>query len=56
MLTPRNKEKRYLARADDPANNRLVYVEGDRKASWILLNLLPDRGLRPWADDPRDPR
>lgn len=40
VLTPGNNEKRYLAGAYDPANNRLVYVEGDRKASWLFLNLL----------------
>lgn len=40
VLTPGNNEKRYLAGAFDPANNRLVYVEGDRKASWIFINLL----------------
>ena len=40
VLTPGNNEKRYLAGAYDPANNRLVYVEGDRKASCLFLNLL----------------
>ncbi len=40
VLTPGNNEKRYLAGAYDPLNNQLVYVEGDRKASWIFLNLL----------------
>jgi len=40
VLTPGNNEKRYLAGAYEPLNGRLVYVEGDRKASWIFLNLL----------------
>lgn len=40
VLTPGNNEKRYLAGAFEPLNNRLVYVEGDRKASWLFLNLL----------------
>jgi len=40
VLTPGNNEKRYLAGAYEPLNRRLVYVEGDRKASGIFLNLL----------------
>ena len=40
VLTPGNNEKRYLAGAYEPRHGRLVYVEGDRKASWIFLNLL----------------
>ena len=40
VLTPGNNEKRYLAGAYDPVQQRLVYVEGDRKASWLFLNLL----------------
>ena len=40
VLTPGNNEKRYLAGAYEPLNDRLVYVEGDRKASWLFLNLL----------------
>lgn len=40
VLTPGNNEKRYLAGAYEPLNDRLVYVEGDRKASWIFMNLL----------------
>jgi transposase len=40
VLTPGNNEKRYLAGAYDPRSDRLVYVEGERKASWIFLNLL----------------
>ena len=40
VLTPGNKEKAYLAAAYEPLHQRLVYVEGDLKASWLLLNLL----------------
>ena len=40
VLTPGNNEKRYLAGAYEPLHDRLVYVEGDRKASWIFMNLL----------------
>ena len=40
VLTPGNNEKRYLAGAYEPLNDRLIYVEGDRKASWLFLNLL----------------
>ena len=40
VLTPGNNEKRYLAGAYEPLNDRLVYVEGDRKASGLFLNLL----------------
>jgi transposase len=40
VLTPGNNKKRYLAGAYDPMNHRLVYVEGDRKVSWLFLNLL----------------
>jgi transposase len=39
-LTPGNNQKRYLAGAYEPLNDRLVYVEGDRKATWLFLNLL----------------
>ena len=42
-MTPGKNEKRYLAGAYDGREQRLVYVEGDRKASWLFLNLL--RGL-----------
>ena len=44
VVTPGNNVKRYLAGAYDPARQRLVYVAGDRKASWLFLNLL--RALR----------
>ena len=37
---PGKNEKRYLAGAYDPVHQRLVYVAGDRKASWLFLNLL----------------
>lgn len=40
VVTPGNNEKRYLAGAYEPLHARLVYVEGERKASWLFLNLL----------------
>lgn len=40
VLTPGNNEKRYLAGAFEPLHGRLVYVEGDRKVSWLFLHLL----------------
>jgi transposase len=40
VLTPGNNEKRYLAGAYEPRQGRLVYVEGERKASGLFLNLL----------------
>ncbi len=40
VVTPGQNEKRYIAGAYDPSQQRLVYVEGDRKASWLFLNLL----------------
>jgi transposase len=40
VVTPGKNEKRHLAGAYDPAHQRLVYVTGDRKASWLFLNLL----------------
>lgn len=40
IVTPGQNEKRYLAGAYDPAQRRLVYIEGDQKASWLFLNLL----------------
>ena len=40
VVTPGKNEKRYLAGAYDPIHQRLVYVVGDRKASWLVLNLL----------------
>jgi transposase len=40
ILTPGKNEKRYLAGAYDHGRRKLVYVEGDRKASWLFLSLL----------------
>ncbi len=40
VVTPGKNEKRYLAGAYEPLHERLVYVEGDRKVSWLFLNLL----------------
>jgi transposase len=40
VWTPGQNAKAYAAGAYDPHRNRLVYVEGDRKASWLFLNLL----------------
>ena len=40
VITPGNNEKRYLAGAYEPLRGRLVYVEGERKASLLFLNLL----------------
>lgn len=40
VRTPGNNEKRHLAGAYEPHRARLVYVEGDRKASGIFLRLL----------------
>jgi transposase len=40
VVTPGKNEKRYIAGAYDPRTQRMVYVEGDRKATWLFLNLL----------------
>lgn len=40
VMTPGKNEKRYLAGAYEPRTQRLVYVEGEGKASWLFLNLL----------------
>jgi transposase len=40
VMTPGQNEKRYLAGAYEPRTERLVYVEGDGKATWLFLNLL----------------
>lgn len=40
VVTPGKNEKRHIAGAYDPLHQRLVYVTGDRKASWLFLNLL----------------
>ena len=51
VMTPGQNEKRYLAGAYEPQQQRLVYVEGDRKASWLFLNLL--RALLETYEDAR---
>lgn len=43
VMTPGKNQKRFIAGAFEPKSQRLVYAEGDRKASWLFLNLL--RGL-----------
>jgi len=40
VVTPGKNEKRYLAGAYDPRQKRLIYVAGERKASWLFLSLL----------------
>jgi transposase len=40
VVTPGQNQKRYLAGAYDHRGERLIYVEGDRKVSWLFLNLL----------------
>lgn len=40
VVTPGKNVKNYLAGAYDPIQGRLVYTAGDRKASWLFLNLL----------------
>lgn len=40
VLTPGQNQKRFLAGAYDRRRQQLVYTEGDRKASWLFLNLL----------------
>ena len=40
ILTPGRNEKRYLAGAYDPKRERMIYVEGNRKASWLFIRLL----------------
>ena len=40
IVTPGKNEKRYLAGAYDPSQQRLIYVAGDHKASWLVQNLL----------------
>jgi len=57
ILTPGKNEKRYLAGAFDPLRQRMVYVEGLRKSSWLFLALLDTpEGLRLGASDPSHPR
>ncbi len=40
VLTPGQNRKHHIAGAYDPLRNRFVYVTGDRKVSWLFLNLL----------------
>jgi hypothetical protein len=40
VMTPDENQKRFIAGAFDPKHQRLVYAEGDRKASWLFPNLL----------------
>ena len=40
IVTPGKNRKAYVAGAYDPHRNRMIYVEGDGKASWLFLNLL----------------
>jgi len=40
VKTPGQNVKRYIAGAFDPKRNRMTCVAGDRKASWLFLNLL----------------
>ena len=50
VLTPGKNQKHYLAGAYDVQGQQLTCVTGDRKASWLFLNLL--RALYcayPWA-------
>jgi len=50
VVTPGKNQKHYLAGAYDPHRGQFVGVDGDRKATWLFLNLL--RALwwaYPWA-------
>jgi transposase len=40
VLTPGTNQKAYIAGAYDPRTGRIICVDGDRKAVWLLLNLL----------------
>jgi len=40
VMTPGKNQKRYLAGAYEPAADRLVYIEGRRKTSWLFVDLL----------------
>lgn len=40
IVTPGKNRKAYIAGAYDRQRNRMIYVEGDGKASWLFLNLL----------------
>jgi transposase len=50
VLTPGQNAKHYVAGAYDPLRQRMVCVSGDRKVSWLFLNLLRALGQAyPWA-------
>lgn len=40
VVTPGKNQKHYLAGAYDPLRQEFVGVDGDRKATWLFLNLL----------------
>jgi transposase len=40
VVTPGKNRKAYVAGAYDRQRERMIYVEGDGKASWLFLNLL----------------
>src|SRR5437870_4358786 len=40
VMTPGKNQKHYLAGAYDPHRQQFVGVDGDRKATWLFLNLL----------------
>jgi len=40
IVTPGKNRKAYVAGAYDRQRERMIYVEGDGKASWLFLNLL----------------
>ncbi len=40
VMTPGKNQKHYLAGAYDPRRGEFVGVDGDRKATWLFLNLL----------------
>jgi transposase len=40
VVTPGKNRKAYVAGAYDRYRERMIYVEGDGKASWLFLNLL----------------
>ena len=50
VMTPGKNQKHYLAGAYDPQREEFVGVDGDRKATWLFLNLLRALWLAyPWA-------
>ena len=50
VVTPGKNQKHYLAGAYDPVRQQFVGVDGDRKATWLFLNLLRALWLAyPWA-------